>query len=56
MVQMHPMGRVFEARLAASEVLMLSVPRDFCRDTAHLLDAVDFSTLDGGMADSWRTT
>jgi hypothetical protein len=40
MVQMHPMGRVFEARLAASEVLMLSVPRDFCRDTAHLLDAI----------------
>jgi AraC-like DNA-binding protein len=49
MVQMHPMGRVFEARLAASEVLMLSVPRDFCRDTAHLLDAMEFSTLDGGM-------
>lgn len=49
LVQVHPMGKVFEGRVAASDVLMLSVPRDFCRDTAYLLDAVEFSALRGGM-------
>jgi AraC-like DNA-binding protein len=49
-VQIHPLGRVFEGHLSDSGMLQLFVPRDFCRGMAHLLEAAEFSTLEGGMA------
>jgi AraC-like DNA-binding protein len=48
-VQVHPLGRVFEGHVTDSELLLLFVPRDFCRDTVHVLDAAEFSVLDRGM-------
>jgi len=48
-VQMHPLGGVFEGCVTDSEMLLLFVPRDFCRDMSHLLDAAAFSTLGRGM-------
>jgi AraC-like DNA-binding protein len=48
-VQVLPLGKVFEGRVTDSEVLLLFVPRDFCRSMAHVLDAAEFSTLDRGM-------
>ena len=51
MVQIHPLGRAFEGRVSQkkNDLLMLFVPRDFCRDMAHVLDAAAFSRLEGGM-------
>jgi AraC-like DNA-binding protein len=49
-VQIHPLGRVFEGHLTNSGMLQLFVPRDFCRGMAHVLEAAEFSTLEGGMA------
>lgn len=48
-VQVHPLGRSFEGHVSDSQMLMLFVPRDFCRDMAGTLDAAEFSTLDSGM-------
>lgn len=48
-VQMHPLGRPFEGNISDAELLMLFVPRDLCRDMAHVLDAVAFTRLEGGM-------
>ena len=48
-VQMHPLGRPFEGHISDSELLMLFVPRDLCRDMTHILDAVAFTRLEGGM-------
>ncbi|TKT69088.1 helix-turn-helix domain-containing protein [Aquamicrobium sp. LC103] len=48
-VQLHPLGRAFEGNISRSEMLMLFVPRDLCRDLAHVLDAAAFSRLEGGM-------
>ncbi|TYR29548.1 helix-turn-helix domain-containing protein [Mesorhizobium microcysteis] len=49
-VQMHALGRAFEGRVSNSEILMLFVPRDLCRDEVQALDAAAFSRLDSGMA------
>lgn len=49
-VQMHSLGRAFEGRVSNSEILMLFVPRDLCRDEVQVLDAAAFSRLDNGMA------
>lgn len=50
MVQVHPLGRAFEGTVSRkNDLLMLFVPRDFCRDMAHILDAAAFSRLEGGM-------
>lgn len=48
-VQMHPLGRPFEGNISGSELLMLFVPRDLCPDMAHVLDAIAFTRLEGGM-------
>lgn len=48
-VQVHPLGRVFEGSVTDSEMLLLFVPRDFCRDLGWGLDVVEFSVLRGGM-------
>lgn len=48
-VQMHPLGRPFEGNISGSELLMLFVPRDLCRDMTNVLDAVSFTRLEGGM-------
>jgi AraC-like DNA-binding protein len=48
-VQIHPLSRPFEGDVTDSEMLMLIVPRDFCRDAVGTLDAAEFSTLDTGM-------
>lgn len=49
LVQIHPLGRPFEGVVSDSEMLMLIVPRDFCRDAVGTLDAAEFSALDSGM-------
>jgi AraC-like DNA-binding protein len=49
LVQLHPLGRPFEGVVSNSEMLMLIVPRDFCRDAVGKLDAAEFSSLDSGM-------
>lgn len=49
LVQVHPLGRPFEGTVTDSEMLMLIVPRDFCRDAVGTLDAAEFSALDTGM-------
>jgi AraC-like DNA-binding protein len=48
-VQLHPLGQAFEGNISRSQMLMLFVPRDLCRDMAHVLDAAAFSRLEGGM-------
>lgn len=48
-VQIHPLGRPFEGQVSDSQMLMMFVPRDFCRELASSVGAVEFSTLDGGM-------
>lgn len=48
-VQVHSLGRPFHGTLSDSEMLMLWVPRDFCRDMARTLDAAEFTTLDSAM-------
>lgn len=48
-VQMHSLGRAFEGHVSDSEILMLFVPRDLCRDEAQALDAAAFSRLESGM-------
>ena len=48
-VQVHPLGRPFHGAVSDSEMLMLWIPRDFCRDSARVLDAAEFSTLDTAM-------
>lgn len=48
-VQIHPLGRPFHGRVSDSEMLVLWIPRDLCRDSARLLDAAEFSTLDTAM-------
>lgn len=48
-VQIHALGRPFHGTLSDSEMLMLWVPRDFCRDMARTLDAAEFTTLDTAM-------
>ncbi|WP_244604619.1 MULTISPECIES: helix-turn-helix domain-containing protein [Mesorhizobium] len=48
-VQVHPLGRVFEGSVTDSEMLLLFVPRDFCRDMSWGLAAAEFSVLRGGM-------
>lgn len=48
-VQVHPLGGVFEGSVTDSEMLLLFVPRDFCRDMGWGLDAAEFSVLRGGM-------
>ncbi len=47
--QVHSLGHSFRGKLAASELLMLYVPRDFCPQTTQALSAAEFTTLDGGM-------
>ena len=49
LVQIHPLSRPFEGDVTDSEMLMLIVPRDFCRDAAGTLDAAEFSELNTGM-------
>lgn len=49
LVQVHPLGRTFEGEVTDSEMLMLVVPRDFCRDAVGKLDAAEFTALDSGM-------
>ncbi|PWK68981.1 helix-turn-helix domain-containing protein [Aminobacter sp. AP02] len=49
LVQVHPLGRPFEGHVSNSEMLMLIVPRDFCRDAVGTMDAAEFSALDTGM-------
>jgi AraC-like DNA-binding protein len=48
-VQLHPLGRVFEGTVSQSDILMLFVPRDLCREMTHVLDAAAFSRLEGAM-------
>lgn len=48
-VQLHALGQAFEGSVSGSELLMLFVPRDLCRDNAHVLDSIAFSRLEGGM-------
>lgn len=48
-VHVRPLGTGFEGCVTDSEMLLLFVPRDFCRDLTHLLDDTDFWTLDHGM-------
>ena len=48
-VQMHPLGRPFEGNISESELLMLFVPRDLCREMTHVLDAVAFTRWEGGL-------
>jgi len=48
-VQLHALGRSFEGSISGSDLLMLFVPRDLCRDMAHVLDAIAFARFAGGM-------
>lgn len=48
-VQIHSLGRPYHGVVSDSEMLMLWVPRDFCRDMARILDAAEFTTLDTAM-------
>ncbi|MBD9372374.1 helix-turn-helix domain-containing protein [Rhizobium sp. ARZ01] len=48
-VQVHPLGRTFHGKASDSEMLMLWIPRDFCRDIARVLDSAEFSILDTAM-------
>lgn len=48
-VQVHPLGRQFEGHVSDSQMLMMFVPRDFCRELASTVGAAEFSTLNGGM-------
>jgi AraC-like DNA-binding protein len=48
-VQVHPLGRPFEGHISGSELLMLFIPRDLCRDQKQVLDAISFTRLHGGM-------
>lgn len=48
-VQLHSLGRAFGGNVSRSQMLMLFVPRDLCRDVAHVLDAAAFARLKGGM-------
>lgn len=48
-VNIHALGRWFEGRVTRSEMLILFVPRDFCCDVAHSLNATEFSTINTGM-------
>lgn len=48
-VQLHQLGRVFEGTVSQSDMLMLFVPRDLCREMSHVLDAAAFSRLEGAM-------
>ncbi|WP_269930985.1 helix-turn-helix domain-containing protein [Aminobacter sp. HY435] len=48
-VQVHPLGRQFVGHVSDSQMLMMFVPRDFCRELASSVGAAEFSTLDGGM-------
>lgn len=48
-VQVHSLGRVFEGSVTDSEMLLLFVPRDFCRDMGWGLDMAEFTVLGGGM-------
>lgn len=54
-VQIHTLGRPFHGTVTDSEMLMLWVPRDFCRDMARILDAAEFSTLDTAMGRMFTT-
>lgn len=49
LVQIHPLSRPFEGDVTDSEMLMLIVPRDFCRDAVGTLDAAEFCALETGM-------
>jgi len=40
-VQVHSLGKFFEGSHKGAEVLLLVVPRDFCRDMTHILDAAE---------------
>lgn len=48
-IQIHPLGRPFVGDISKSEMLMLFVPRDFCRETAVALSSAEFSKLGTGM-------
>lgn len=48
-VQIHSLGQPYHGTVSDSEMLMLWVPRDFCRDMARILDAAEFTTLDTAM-------
>lgn len=54
-VQIHTLGRKFQGTMSDSEMLMLWVPRDFCRDMAGVLDAAEFTTLDTAMGRMFTT-
>ncbi len=48
-VQVHSLGRSYEGFHTDAEMLVLVVPRDFCRDMVHVLDAAEFTAIGGGM-------
>lgn len=48
-VLVHALGRSFSGHVTDSEMLLLFVPRDFCREMVGVLDAAEFSILDAGM-------
>ncbi len=48
-VQVHSLCRRFEGAVTKSDMLMLFIPRDFCGEVEHVLNAAEFSTIDSGM-------
>lgn len=48
-VQVHSLGKSYSGSHTAAEILVLIVPRDFCRSMVHVLDAAEFSTVGSGM-------
>lgn len=48
-VQVRSLGRPFSGFHTGADMLMLIIPRDFCRGMVHVLDAAEFTTIGGSM-------
>lgn len=48
-IQVHALGTPFECHMAAGEMLILFIPRDFCSEVAHALRGAEFSAIDTAM-------
>ena len=48
-VQLHSLGKPYSGFHTDAEMLVLMVPRDFCRGMVHVLDAAEFTTVGGSM-------
>lgn len=48
-MQVHSLGKSYDGFHTDAEMLVLVVPRDFCRGMVHVLDSVEFTTVGGSM-------